>query len=189
MPTSLIMSVDADPVITALDNLVGNLKKEIRIINSKVAKKGKSFIAKAVTSELAVTQKVVKSKLAEKRNSDGSAQVAIRKSSRINLKDFGARQNKKGVSYRISKSQGRKVLAGAFMGPKPGVKFTSLGGKAFKRIGKSKKPTATLRGPSPWGVHVKNNQIQPTVQKIAAELRKQAAERLRFQRLKRSGAI
>ncbi len=171
-----------------LANVVSNVKKEKNIAAWKAARKGESAIAKEVTSELATKQKTVKQHIRKKRLSFG-ASVALKKSARIPLKDFGARQKKVGVSYRISKSEGRKTIPGAFQGPRPGVMKASWKGNVFKRVGKARLPIVKLYGPSPWGVLRVSNRTSNVREIIQAEFIKQLADRLRYQRLKKSGAI
>lgn len=183
------ITLDADPLIKSLDNVASNLTKELRIVSWKTAKKAKSLIAKQVVKELATPQKIVRAQLSTRRGSGPKATVTLKKSSRISLREFKPRQTKKGVSYRISKSQGRKIIQGAFTGPKPGLTFVKFRGHAFKRVGKSRLPIVKLFGPSPWGVFVVNKQQQQVNPQINAELRKQLAERVRFKTLKKQGVI
>ena len=191
-------TVQGGQVINALENLGLNVKKEIGIINRKVAKRTKSFVAKEVTKELAVAQKVVKSELTFHRKargaglvnvSDLATEIELKKTQRIPLREFKARQTKKGVSYRISKTSGRKTIAGAFKGPKPGLTFVRFRGHVMKRVGRARLPIRKLYGPSPWGVHVIKKQSSKVLTQINGELRKQLRERLRYQTLKKSGAI
>lgn len=184
-----IIQMDATQVITALGNVSENLTKELRIISSKTAKKSKSLIAKQVTTELAVKQKIVRGLITTKKVGKTGAEVEFRKSRRIRLRDFGARQTRKGVSYRISKTGGRKVIHGAFQGPAPGRMNIRWKGRVKKRVGKSRMPIQELFGPSPWGVFKKKNMNPPTKKQIDAELLKQSRERLRYKALKKIGAI
>ena len=96
------------------------------------------------------------------------AGVILRKSERIPLKHFGARQTKKGVTYKIAKSaqaaslmrnpkrtlgpssSGREKITDAF-----GPNIPRLGGNVFRRLGKSRLPIIKLFGPSAWGVFVR----------------------------------
>jgi hypothetical protein len=59
----------------------------------------------------------------------------------------------------------------------------------FKRTGKKRLPIQQLFGPSPWGVFVKKNRTKAVVIDVNAELRHQLAERIRYLKLKQSGAI
>ena len=176
----------------ALGEKAKRLPIELKIAVNATAKKTKPAISKEVRKELAAPAKAVNQTISiqsKATNTEASAKVLVKKTRRIPLRDFGARQNKRGVSYRISKSQGRKTIYGAFQGPKPGVMKTSWKGNVFQRVGKSRLPIVKLYGPSPWGVVVKKK-LKPVVQKDAKkELRKQIERRIRFQNLKRSGAI
>mgnify|MGYP007011820782 CR=1 FL=1 len=79
--------------------------------------------------------------------SGGAVQVAIHGTGRgLSLKEFGARQNRRGVRARVwGKS---KQFAGGFMGPKPGAISLKLGGHAFRREGKKRTPIEKLLGPA-----------------------------------------
>lgn len=169
-----------------------NLKKELAIAINKTAKKCESAIAKSVAKEIVVSQKIVKSQLkTEKAKAVGEqkAKVTLKVSSRIPLRDFGARQTKAGVAYKISRQGGRGFVAGAFQGPKPGVMKASWRGNVFKRTTKSRLPIVKLMGPSVWGAFVVNDHVSLTTDQTQIELKKQIEERIRFLTLKQSGAI
>lgn len=159
------------------------LKKELSIAVNATAKRSKSIIAKQVANELAVSQKDIKTTISQSRRaseSDISATVEVKKEKRLGLNKFGARQIKKGVSYKVSKSKGRSFIQGAFQGPKPGLMKASWKGNVFKRVGKARKPIIKLKGPSVWGVFVAGKKIGPSISEIEAELKKQIGERIRF---------
>lgn len=168
------------------------LEQEVAVAINKTAKKTRTNISKEVRTELAAPAKAVNKTLNQIKKatkSDPSAVVQLQKTRRIPLRDFGARQTRAGVSYKISKSRGRNTVSGAFQGPKPGVMKASWRGNVFKRIGKKRLPIMKLMGPSPWGVFADKKMDKPTVKAIQKELRKQIEERIRFNKLKASGAI
>lgn len=99
------------------------------------------------------------------------AGVILRKTERIPLKYFGARQTKKGVTYKIAKSAEAMALMKS-RGPRRGQVTTQqgtrgripdafgpntprLGGNVFRRAGKARLPLVKLHGPSAWGVFVR----------------------------------
>lgn len=152
---------------------VRKLKRELATAVRATAKNTKSQMAKAVADEIKTSQKVIKSKLTDKVKpspTNPSAEITLKPSKRISLRDFGAKETAKGVTYRISKGGKRPLLAGAFM-------VKSIGNHVFMRIGEKVKPTKgrykgtkSLRqkinkkyGPSPWGVFVKND-MKPEIQ-------------------------
>lgn len=92
---------------------------------------------------------------------------------------FSPKQNKKGVSYKISKSKGKKFAAGAFMGPRPGAVALKLHGGVFKRKGKGRTPIEKLHGASPWAVYLKHDMDAFIKKKTEAELAKQIDSRIR----------
>ena len=181
--------MDADDAIKALSKLVKNLSKEIQIVNGKTVKRGKSIAAKEVTQAVSIPQKVVRKYVKSELVGDRSAVLSLEKSKRISLKEFGARQTGKGVTYKIDKTGGRKTVVGSFVGPRVGLTSVKLRGHVFKRKGKSRLPVVKLHGPSPWGVIKKNKRVLAVKKKLQEELKKQMAERLRYQKLKASGAI
>ena len=176
----------------AIENTGRNLRKELAIACNQTANKSKSIIAKQIGSELATAQKNIRKDIRNGKKAsplDISASVEVRKESRIPLRDFGARQTKTGVSYRVSKTSGRRSVPGAFQGPRPGLMNAKWRGRVFKRLGKSRLPIAQLMGPSAWGVFVVGKKIGPSAQQTEAELKKNIDKRIRFLLLKQSGAI
>lgn len=81
----------------------------------------------------------------------------------ISLREYGARQVARGVSVRVLKDEGRKVVDGAFFVEK-------FGGHVFMRKGKERKPIQKLFGPS---VRTQAEQVMPDVQKRAEEVMEQ----------------
>jgi hypothetical protein len=171
------------------------LRREMAIAVNATSKKTVAIWAKEVSKEVATAQKNIKAtikvskKAAASESKSPTAVVTQRKTGRIPLRDFGARQNKKGATYKISKGGKRGFVAGAFQGPKPGVMKASWRGRVFKRVGTGRLPIIQLFGPSPWGVSIKNNLKKPTVKATKIELIKQIERRIRFLKLKQSGAI
>lgn len=189
------ISADTDQ-LQELQRLLGNstkkIKREIATAINATKKKVASQVAKEITKELATSQKVVKEQInaRDKANAQKlSATVTLKKSQRIALREFGARQNKKGVSYKISKTKGRKLIPGAFQGPRPGAVKVSWRGHVFIRVGKPRLPIRRLSGPSPWGVYVKGGRDPMIRREAREELRKQVDRRIRFLKLKQQGTI
>lgn len=59
----------------------------------------------------------------------------------ISLKEYGARQNRRGLSVRVLKTGGRKRIKSGFVA-------SELGGHAFVRVGKERLPIRKLFGPT-----------------------------------------
>lgn len=177
----------AKRVSKIIENLGFNARKELRIAVSKAARKVESAAAKKIQSELATTQRAIKKQI-ERKDYKGNAlsAVTIKRSARISLKEFNAKQveqSKKqmgGVTYRISKTKGKKTLPHAFMGPRFGVSAIKLKGHVFHRKGKSRLPIVKLHGPSPWGVFTKGGMVQPTVDVGQNMLEDEIIKRVRF---------
>lgn len=188
------ISIDADQIQRLKVMLKGSKPKvaqQLSIAINETQKKITVKASRAITEELAVKASVVKQKIKGKRatKSDLSAKVTVKASNRLSLREFGAKQNKRGVTYKISKTKGRKLIAGAFQGPKPGVVKISWRGNVFKREGKPRLPIVKRSGPSPWGVYVKSGK-DPSIRKEARQiLREQIERRIKFLKLKESGEI
>lgn len=175
----------------ALQGTTRKLDREIKMAINATAKKTKTNISKEVRKELAAPAKAVNGVLSTRKATTGKgyARVTLKKESRLPLKAFSPRQTKKGVSYRISKSQGRKSIPGAFMGPRPGTKAAKLYGHVWERKGEAQFPIRKKYGVSPWGVFIKRNMKAPTKLESRKELRKQIQKRIRFITLKKQGVI
>lgn len=185
----VFVTVKSAGLVKALDNVVDNLPKEIKTVNKKTAKRGESIIAKEITGELAsITQRDIKKRHIKMRAVGIGFTLIISPTKRFSLKRFKPRQTKRGVSYKISKSKGRTKIKSAFI-------VNRLGGHVFRRSdnkkmkGKNKAAIIKLHGPSPWGVLAANNRTQTVRKNIQAEQVKQMHARIKYRRLKQSGAI
>ena len=170
--------------------LKGNAKKlrrQLSIAVNATAKKTVSIVSKQIREHVAVTAKGVKqtTKVVARANAHKIlATVRLSKTRRPSLKEFGARQTRAGVTYRISKRGGRQTIPGGFQGPKPGTMSVRLKGHVFKRVGKKRLPIVKLHGPSPWAVYKKQRLHLPTKRQTRRELRKQVQRRIHFLRHK-----
>jgi hypothetical protein len=117
------------------------------------------------------------------------ARVSIAKERREGLQHFSARQNGKGVSYKIDKRGGRKLVASAFMGPRPGVLAPRLNGGVFKRVSKSRNPIVKLYGVSPYGAYAKNDMSDIEVQFINKGLLTEMERRIKLNILRAEGLV
>lgn len=176
----------------ALGDKAKRLPQEIAIAINATAKKTKTNMSRQVRGELTLPAKSINQTLAVTRKASKqslSGQVRLSKTKRIPLRDYKARQTKKGVSYKISKSGPRKTIASAFQGPRPGKINPSWNGRVFIRKGKSRLPITQKFGPSPWGSYVKKRMKPETKRATKLELRKQVEKRIRFRILKSRGVI
>ena len=188
-----------------LKNNPKKLKKEFSIAVNATAKIAKKDATDRIAGELATKKSSISKTITNPRKASASeptAVVRVSKTKRIPLRDFGARQVGKGVSYKTSKSQGRKLAKSAFIPSQPGPKRDKktgrfikrtrqpmLGANVFKRQGKTRLPIVKLKGPSTWGVY-KKKKMQPQTEKVVRrELTKQIDRRLRFLKLKKSGQL
>ena len=148
-----------------------NFSKELAAAINQTAKNHRMKQGRNVRSVVNIKKAQIESKITIKKASDVTpqARVFFESSEREGLQHFGARQNGRGVSYKISTKKGRGTVVGAFMGPSPGVLAPSLNGGVFVRMGAARKmtkgrsqgkirqPIVKLYGVSPCGAYVKND--------------------------------
>jgi hypothetical protein len=173
------------------------VRREMKIAVNTTAKQTVGIWAKAISKEIAVTQKVVKGTIKVTKRADErwiTSTVTQRKEwNRIPFKQFNPKQTSAGVSYKVSRYGGKGFLPSGFI-------VQSLGGHVFKRdgpfvkmtkgksIGQKKQRIFKQYGPSPWGVSIKNNLKKPVSAESRKILIKQIDRRIRAV-LKRQGAI
>ena len=166
--------------------------RELAAAINQVARKTKLDIGRDVRSVIAIKKKESEAplKISAKATADQPrTTVSIAKTLRLGLRHFGARQDKRGVSFKISKQGGRQRVDGAFQGPKPGVMNVKWKGNAFRRIGKERLPIIHLRGVSAFGAYVKNKFTKTQIKRINDELRKQMERRIKLNILRASGLV
>ena len=159
------------------------LNREVSRAINKTADKVKTNVSKLIRTEVAIAAASVKSRVRVKPRASQrrlSATFQLDKSSRPSLASYGAKQNTKGVSFRISKKSGRKTIKGGFMGSKPGIKEPKLLGHAFIRKGRGREPKVILRGVSPFAVFTKNNMLRKTIADGDKELKVQINRRIEY---------
>lgn len=155
-------------------------------INATVSR-GRNIVAGKIAGpkgELTTARKNVASSFQTKKSNRQTltGYIFVRKSNRLSLKFFKAKQNKKGVSYRISKKEGRKSIPGAFI-------VETYGGHVYKRPTKQRPTGKQKRGPSPWGVYKKRRFDKQVKKELRKELKAQIKKRIRTQRLRQQGRI
>lgn len=165
----------------ALANLASEfpkkLPKEVVRINNNTAKAHRKEIGKNIRQYLNVSAKGALEPVdITKRASIGSfsAEITVDKTERPGLKYFGARQTKKGVSYKIDKGGKRKTIKGAFG---PGI--DRLGGHVFKRKGKERLPIMKLRGVSIARVYTRRDLVSVSATQIRERMEYESLRRLR----------
>jgi hypothetical protein len=172
--------------------LTDNMSKQMGIVAWKTGKDGKSFIAKAVYKEFKTTQKVIKKAITVKRlNGNRDILLIVAKEKRIPLREFKPRQDATGVSAKINRRGAAYIAPGGFMGPKPGAMKASWRGRPFVREAKTRLPIQNLKGPSPWGVFVREELgLKLDTEKYLRERLKYHMQRqLRYLELKKKGVI
>ena len=90
----------------------------------------------------------------------------------VALKEYKAHQRRKGVSVKVMRKAGRKIIKGAFIVP-------GLGGHVFQRVGDKRLPIKKLFGPS---VRMNVEKRRPeTLAFIKERLRYNLQERMRWE--------
>jgi hypothetical protein len=169
-----------------------NMKKELAAAINAVSKKTKLEMGRAIRNTVAMKKDESEKPLSIRANASESslqAVVSLKKTPRLGLRHFGARQDKRGVTYKIAKQGGRSRANSAFSGPKPGVVKLSWKGNAFKRTGKNRLPIVQIKGVSAYGAYVKNELAAPQAKAVEAELTKQIERRINLNVLRASGLV
>lgn len=180
------------------------MKKELAGAINQVSKKTKLQMGRDIRNTVNLKKDEAEKPLSIRTEaSEGSlfAVVQLKKTPRLGLRHFGARQDRRGVSYKISKTGGRSRIEGAFQGPKPGVIKTSWKGNVFARVGGNVKMTKgryqgkmrqqieQKKGVSAYGAYVKNNLAAPLVSDVESELMKQVERRIKLNILRAEGLV
>ena len=141
-------------------------------------------IGRAIRDKVAMKQSDIKPHIKRTRATAAqpSARITLSRSERLSLKRFGARQTKRGVSYRIERAGGRKRIDGAFI-------VDSLGGHVYRRTGPERLPITKLHGPSPWGLFRAAGLITPTQTAISRQLGLSLRQRVRLEVLRANGKV
>jgi len=105
------------------------------------------------------------------------SRLRIIKKNRLSLKRFSAQQVDAGVTYQVSKTEGRKLVPSAF-----GPRINRLGRHVFRRVGKDRRPIFKLKGLSIWGYY-KQNALKtklsiPQMRERAIELINESVKRI-----------
>lgn len=180
------------------------IAKEVAGAINQVAKKTRLDMGRQVRETIALKKAESEKPISvavDATAADLRALVRLKKTPRLGLRHFGAKQDKKGVTYKIAKQGGRKRVNGAFLGPKPGVVKTSWKGNVFIRYGAKVVATkgrykGTLRqqikqikGVSAYGAYAKNELAVPLSADVLAELTKQIDRRINLNVLRAEGLV
>lgn len=182
--------------LTALRKACGEAKKsfakELAAGINATTKATRTKISKDIRSVVAMKKKDVDSKL--KITSKATAQnpvghLVLEAGRRAGLQYYDARQDNRGVSYKIKPKGGRQRVNGAFMGPTPGTFAPKLNGGVFKRAGTTRLPIIKLYGVSAIGAWLKNDFSNDTVGFISKGLEKQMERRIKLNVLRANGLV
>lgn len=166
--------------------------KELSAAINQVSKKTRLDMGRAVRETVALKKDQAEKPISVAMSSTPAnlqALVRLKKTKRLGLRHFGAKQDRKGVTYKIAKKGGRKRVNGAFQGPKPGVIKMSWKGNVFKRNGSKRLPITQLNGVSAYGAYVKNELTGPQVAAVFNQLVHQIERRINLNILRAEGLV
>ena len=169
-----------------------SLKKELAGAINAVSKKTKLEMGRAIRATVSIKKEESEKPLSIRATATSnslSAIVSLQKTDRLGLRHFAARQDKRGVSYKISKKGKRSRVDGAFQGPTPARGNVKWKGNVFKRVGQSRLPIIQIKGVSAFGAYTKNNLAGPQAEVVSAELRKQMERRINLNVLRAAGLV
>lgn len=146
-----------------LSHIKGGLEKAIARASRRVAKQGVTLISSQIRDKVNIKKQDLDAKvLSTKQRGKTGQMITLKATPRFPLKYFGAKQTKKGVSYKIPKGGGKKIAVSAF-----GPNIPRLGGQVFRRAGKNRLPIIALFGVSPWGTFMVNKMLESTKPNLA----------------------
>jgi hypothetical protein len=169
-----------------------NITKEVAAAINQVSKKTRLDMGRQVRETIALKKQESEKPISVTATATAAslqATVRLKKTPRLGLRHFGAKQDKKGVTYKISRQGGRQRVNGAFLGPKPGVIKMSWKGNAFRRTGSGRLPIVQLKGVSAYGAYAKNELAIPLAADVMAELHKQIERRINQNILRAEGVL
>ena len=171
---------------TALGDLSRRMPRELATAINATAKKVRFEAAKELKKSLKVPVRILKKVIATKSKAKADslqAVIGLWEGHPIPLKYFGAKQIKRGVTYKIDpRLKGKSVLRDAFIP-------TQYGGRVYRRKGKARGPLEQVYGPKPGDVFAQTDLIAKATAVARTELPKQIERRIRFLTLKASGGL
>lgn len=170
-------------VSEVISNLGFSAARELKTAVSKTSKKTKLESARRLKFVLPAPTRVLKKAIisGKSRNEGLSQEVVLWQGHPIPLKHLGARQTRKGVTYKSGLGQ-KGFAQSAFT-------VDRFGRNVFKRSGKSRVPIDKLYGPSPGEMYESGGVAKKAIEVATQELPKQIKERVRFLTLKAQGKL
>ena len=187
-----VNTAEIEKLKQTLEGGAKKLRQQLYIATNKTAAKVRKMIAKSISADHAAPQKVIRKTIwlqQAKVGQKSKATITAKNFEGIPLRLLKAKQDKKGVTFRGRKSEGRTRIEGAFMGPRPGAVSRRWKGSAYKRNGKQRSPIESVLAPSTYEVFVALGVEGRAVTFAKEQLIKEINERTRFLGLKKSGAI
>lgn len=129
-----------------LNELQADIRQQVlvRAVNGTLAQ-GQTRMAKEISTEFNIKSSDVKARMqvlkANYRNGlfsvEGTLQVTSKRGRSLNLINFDAKKTRDGISVKILRNGGRKVIKGAFIG--------NQGRTVFQRVGKTRLPIKAVQ--------------------------------------------
>lgn len=186
MITLTIDKGQIDRLKQSLQGTSRKLEREIKTAVNATAKKVALEAARDLSKELPLKigtlKKIVRQK-AKATDRKLRAVIGIGKGYPVPLKYFKAKQIKRGVTYKLSKSaKGKSVLRDAFI-------VKRYGNNVYKRTGTGRGPLAQQYGPAPGEYFDGLRIVERAIDRARDELKKQMDRRIRFIQLEKSGQL
>lgn len=174
------IKIDEPQLRQVRQTLAGIPKAMPRVISraiNRTISPAKTAVSRGIRQEVNIKAGDLNKKIKVEKATFGKWEGRIKLSTkRIPLEDFGAKQTAKGVSYKIKKAGGRKVISSGFI-----ATMASGHTGVFKRKGKTRLPIQEKFGPSIGIVFKRANRL---VQKVTADayknLEKNIDSQIRF---------
>lgn len=169
------VEADITSSLRDLEQLEGNLKHRVlgRALN-RTATGMKTEVSRQIRSVLNVRAQDVNKRLSIRRAASGERSVEIVIGARgLPLLAFGARQTKKGVSVKVLRRGGRKLVRGAFI-----AQMKSGHRGVFVRRGKKSLPIDERFGEMPAQTILRPNVIADVTEKARARFERELAHEL-----------
>jgi len=183
MLTTTLDTSSLKAVTKVIEELGFNVRKELKIAVSKTSKQVRIKSARKLRIVLPAPVKVLKKAvIGGKSSNEGlSQEVVLWQGHPIPLKYLGARQNKKGVTYKTG-NKTRGFVKSAFV-------VDRFGRNVFARTGAARVPIEKQFGPSPGEMYQVGGVTQVAIQTAEEQLPKQINERIRFLTIKAQGKL
>lgn len=199
MATTPLINLTVDPVQlreaeTYLRNVKGGVPKVLADSINRTLDQTKTYLSTELRKKVAIPKRLIDRRIDVQKTGPHqlSGTLTVEYEKQLSLGDFGPRQTKKGVSYKLAPG-GRGFVPGAFVITLPSRNgpYTQVFKRAanwehrepqhragHRRKGKSGLKIISLKGVSPWYLVKSGGLLQPTIAKAQDLLNKNIDNRL-----------